>query len=99
MVGMLNSADFRYPLAPGSELDRKAAERAMLFQFGWFLDPVMSGDYPAVMREQLGDRLPQFTKERSRQLLGSCDFLGINTYYSALAADTREQTPLGRLLG
>jgi beta-galactosidase len=92
MVGMSNSADFRYPLAPGSELDRRAAERAMLFQFCWFLDPVVTGDYPAVMRERLGDRLPRFTKEQSRRLLGSCDFLGINTYSSALAT-TPENKP------
>jgi beta-glucosidase len=92
MVGMSNSADFRYPLVPGSELDQKAAERAMMFQFGWFLDPVITGDYPAVMRERLGGRLPRFTREQSWRLLESCDFLGINTYSSALVS-TPEKDP------
>lgn len=38
-------------------------------------------DYPAVMREQLGDRLPQFTKEEF-QLLAEApvDFYGMNYY-------------------
>lgn len=93
MVGMSNSADFRYPLSPNSKRDRKAAERAMLFQFGWFLDPVITGDYPPVMRERLGDRLPRFTEKQSQQLLDSCDFLGINTYSSALAT-TPEKDPI-----
>jgi len=84
-IGMSNSADFRYPLTDSKD-DRDAAERAMLFQFGWFMEPVIRGDYPDVMRKRLGDRLPKFTKDQRYQLLGSCDFFGINTYSSALAS-------------
>jgi beta-glucosidase len=92
LIGLSNSADYRYPLDSNSQDDIDAAERAMLFQFGWFIDPVINGDYPAVMRQRLGGRLPQFTEEQSQQLKGSCDFLGINTYSSALTT-TPDQVP------
>jgi beta-glucosidase len=90
LIGLSNSADYRYPLDSNSQDDIHAAERAMLFQFGWFIDPVIHGDYPAVMRKRLGSRLPQFTEEQSLQLKGSCDFLGINTYSSALTTKPKE---------
>ena len=94
IIGMSNSADYRYPLTD-SYSDIVAAERAMLFQFGWFIEPVIRGDYPAVMRERLGDRLPRFTKEQSHELIGSCDFLGINTYSSALASKPEKESEWG----
>lgn len=94
IIGMSNSADFRYPLTDSQE-DQDAAERAMLFQFGWFMEPVIWGDYPSVMRARLGDRLPQFTKEQRAQLIGSYDFLGINTYSAALASTPAKEPGWG----
>lgn len=94
VIGFSNSADYRYPLTESRD-DIDAAERAMLFQFGWFIEPVINGDYPVVMRKRLGNRLPQFTKEQSHQLLGSCDFLGINTYSSALASKPEKESEWG----
>ena len=82
-IGISNCGDFRYPL----DGDAAAAERAMLFQWGWFVDPLVFGDYPRAMRERLGDRLPTFTTEESAALRGSFDFLGLN-YYSAFYAAT-----------
>ncbi|KAK6501742.1 hypothetical protein TWF481_009569 [Arthrobotrys musiformis] len=62
-------------------LDIEAAERAREFEIAWFADPIYkTGDYPASMRAQLGDRLPRFTEEESKLLLGSSDFYGMNTY-------------------
>ncbi|KAM7497296.1 hypothetical protein LguiA_021710 [Lonicera macranthoides] len=62
--------------------DIAAAERAQEFWFGWFMDPVTFGDYPASMKKMVGDRLPRFTKEESQLLKGSSEFLGLN-YYTA----------------
>ncbi|KAL2906778.1 Beta-glucosidase 40 [Bienertia sinuspersici] len=62
-----------------------AAQRALDFQLGWFLDPLMSGDYPSSMRKRVGDRLPKFSAAESALLKGSLDFVGINhytTYYA-----------------
>lgn len=44
------------------------------------MDPLVYGDYPAVMRENVGSRLPSFSKEESKRLRGSFDFIGFNHY-------------------
>lgn len=61
-----------------STSDLAAAQRATDFTVGWFLDPVLYGDYPAVMREVVGSRLPNFTEEQSASLQRSVDFIGLN---------------------
>ncbi|KKK17471.1 hypothetical protein ARAM_005164 [Aspergillus rambellii] len=61
--------------------DQEAAERAREFEIAWFADPLYTtGDYPASMRAQLGDRLPHFTPEESKLVLGSSEFYGMNSY-------------------
>lgn len=89
IIGVSHCADFRYPLTD-AHADRDAAERAMIFQLAWFADPVFKGDYPKVMRQRLGDRLPQFTKEDKEELMGSADFIGLNHYSSLLAHEPAE---------
>eukprot|EP00775_Hariotina_reticulata_P002379 gene2379-2684_t len=42
------------------------------------------GDYPSLMRERCGNRLPRFTAEQRAMLQGSCDFFGLNHYSSHL---------------
>ncbi|XP_075644783.1 beta-glucosidase 17-like isoform X3 [Castanea sativa] len=64
----------------------KAALRAQDFMLGWFVDPIIFGDYPETMRALVGTRLPVFTESQSKMLKGSLDFLGIN-YYTARYAD------------
>ena len=91
LIGISNCGDFRYPKFEYSERDQEAALRAMLFQWGWFVEPLVFGHYPAVMRERLGDRLPNFTIEEQRDLIGSTDFFGLNYYSSLLASAPEEQ--------
>ncbi|XVE90695.1 hypothetical protein DITRI_Ditri20bG0097600 [Diplodiscus trichospermus] len=62
--------------------DKSAAARRLDFQLGWFLCPIYYGDYPAVMREKLGDRLPEFSQEEKALIINSLDFLGLNHYTS-----------------
>ncbi|XP_071722533.1 beta-glucosidase 40-like [Rutidosis leptorrhynchoides] len=69
-----------------SIVDIEATQRAQDFQLGWFLDPLMTGDYPRSMRSRVGSRLPTFSESQSALLKGSLDFLGINhytTYYAS----------------
>jgi beta-galactosidase len=73
--------------AEGSAKNAAAAERCMLFSLGWFADPIWKGDYPLVMREQCGERLPVFTPEEREMVLGSSDFLGLNYYLSDIVED------------
>ncbi|CAD5315234.1 unnamed protein product [Arabidopsis thaliana] len=80
------------PLNEFSELDKAAAKRAFDFFVGWFLDPLVYGKYPTIMREMVGDRLPEFTPEESALVKGSLDFLGLNYYVSQYATDAPPPT-------
>ncbi|KAE8037052.1 hypothetical protein FH972_009677 [Carpinus fangiana] len=66
--------------------NRDAALRAIDFMFGWFMDPLINGDYPHSMRSLAGNRLPKFSKEQSKLLKGSFDFIGVNYYTANYAA-------------
>ncbi|KAK8522851.1 hypothetical protein V6N12_056545 [Hibiscus sabdariffa] len=69
--------------------DIEAAQRAQDFQLGWFLDPLMFGDYPNSMVTRVGSRLPRFTKAESALLKGSLDFVGINHYTTFYARENK----------
>ncbi|XP_030953584.1 beta-glucosidase 12-like isoform X2 [Quercus lobata] len=69
-----------------AETDQRAAQRGLDFMLGWFMDPLTNGDYPQSMRSLVKDRLPKFTKEQSKQLNGSYDFIGLNYYTAKYAA-------------
>ncbi|PIN05312.1 Beta-glucosidase, lactase phlorizinhydrolase [Handroanthus impetiginosus] len=69
-----------------SSLDVRAARRALSFIYGWFINPIVYGDYPKIMHSLVGDRLPKFTEEQSAMLKGSYDFLGLNYYTGNYAA-------------
>ncbi|KAL6882568.1 hypothetical protein ACP4OV_011258 [Aristida adscensionis] len=69
-----------------SKSNYDAARRAIDFMLGWFMDPLIRGEYPLSMRALVGNRLPQFTKEQSELLLGAYDFIGLN-YYTANYAE------------
>ncbi|KAL2491490.1 Beta-glucosidase 17 [Abeliophyllum distichum] len=70
-----------------SQADVKAAQRALDFMYGWFLEPLTYGDYPKIIRALVGKRLPKFTVEEATLVKGSYDFLGLNYYTSNYAAN------------
>ncbi|KAG8064804.1 hypothetical protein GUJ93_ZPchr0004g39267 [Zizania palustris] len=72
---------------PYSESHDDAAKRGLDFMLGWFMDPLIRGDYPLIMRGLVGNRLPQFTKEQSKLVKGSFDFIGLNYYTTHYAID------------
>ena len=53
-----------------------------------FLNPFIFGDYPEIMKKNVGSRLPVFTKWESNLVKGSIEFLGINFYYSVYVKDS-----------
>ncbi|KAK4414872.1 Oleuropein beta-glucosidase [Sesamum alatum] len=69
-----------------TQADIDAASRAVDFMLGWFVAPIVTGDYPPVMRERVGSRLPRFTPEQTRLIKGSYDFIGLNYYTTSWAA-------------
>ena len=62
VIGMVIDGSFSIPLTR-SQADVDAAERALVFDVGLFADPIFFGDYPQLMRDVLGDRLPRFTDD------------------------------------
>jgi beta-glucosidase len=77
-----------------------AAQRRLEFWIGHYADPIyLTGDYPACMRRQLGDRLPRFAPEESALLKGSSDFYGMNTYTSDYIKDKVTPAALEDFLG
>jgi beta-glucosidase len=81
MIGITLHGNYSEPWDVNDPSDVEAAERAREFEIAWYGDPVYkTGDYPASMRAQLGDRLPSFTTEESALVLGSSDFYGMNSY-------------------
>ncbi|RLN94978.1 hypothetical protein BBJ28_00027175, partial [Nothophytophthora sp. Chile5] len=91
-IGIVLLAHYMYPLDPNNPKDVAAAERALQFDYGWFLQPMISGDYPAVMREVVGDRLPRFTPEESKLMKGSYDLFMMNHYASKSVTDCDSPT-------
>nr|XP_026692500.1 uncharacterized protein LOC104266271 isoform X3 [Ciona intestinalis] len=70
-------------------------QRSLAFSTGWFAEPIFnSGDYPDVMRWNVGnrseyynvnpDRLPKFTKKEKELNKATSDFFGLNHYTSNL---------------
>ncbi|KAL4327022.1 hypothetical protein AHAS_Ahas13G0058500 [Arachis hypogaea] len=85
LIGITLNSNWFIPFS-NKTIDEEAAQRALDFQFGWFMDPLTKGDYPKSMRTYVGNRLPKFTEEEAKILIGSYDFIGINYYTSNYAA-------------
>ncbi|KAG4985274.1 hypothetical protein JHK86_032965 [Glycine max] len=86
LIGITLNVNWYVPFSD-NKLDHKATERAIDFQYGWFMDPLTTGDYPKSMRFLVRARLPKFTKEQSKLLIDSFDFIGINYYSASYASD------------
>jgi len=50
------------------------------------MQPLTRGKYPKSLHSLLGNRLPNFTEEQSKLLIGSFDFIGLNYYTTNYAA-------------
>lgn len=91
VIGIANNCDWREPRTDSAE-DQAAAQESLEFFFGWFTHPVIFGEYPAIMRERLGERLPVFSPEDQALIKGSVDFLGLNHYTTHYASREPAET-------
>ena len=80
IIGITLNGDWVEPWDANDEKDVEACQRKLEFSIAWYGDPIYKGDYPASMRKQLGDRLPQFTDKERELVQGSNDFYGMNHY-------------------
>ncbi|XP_057834160.2 beta-glucosidase 12-like [Cryptomeria japonica] len=86
LIGITLASHWMVPYSKSTS-DKKAAQRAIDFMFGWFMDPITEGKYPLTMRNLVGDRLPKFTAHQCSMVKGSFDFVGLNYYTGMYAAD------------
>ncbi|KAM3352170.1 hypothetical protein ACQJBY_023809 [Aegilops geniculata] len=86
IVGINIYSYWSYPLT-NATADLEATQRCKDFLYGWILEPLVFGDYPQVMKKNVGSRLPPFTKVQSELIKGSLDFIGINHYFSVYVND------------
>ncbi|CAJ1938971.1 unnamed protein product [Sphenostylis stenocarpa] len=88
-----NISVFRYTPYSNHKVDKDAANRALDFMYGWFMEPLTSGKYPESMISLVGERLPKFSEEEARLVTGSYDFIGLNYYTTAYAANAPKTRP------
>lgn len=86
-ISIALNCDIGLPLDADDELDVIAAERKNQFTLGWYLLPIVTGDYPRVMTERAGDNMQTFTAEEKQLLKGSYDLLMLNHYSTKLITD------------
>ncbi|KAF3434922.1 hypothetical protein FNV43_RR22009 [Rhamnella rubrinervis] len=70
-----------------SREEESAVQRVNDFYIGWFLHPLVFGDYPETMKRNVGSRIPAFTSNESKLVKGSLDFVGILYYTYAIVKD------------
>ncbi|XP_038709412.1 beta-glucosidase 24-like [Tripterygium wilfordii] len=95
-IGISLVGQYYEPYSDSPE-DKAAQKRALDFSLGWYVEPLVFGDYPIIMKELVKDRLPVFTEEEKMLLKGSCDFIGIN-YYTTRYAKSIPIDPLAPAL-
>jgi beta-glucosidase/6-phospho-beta-glucosidase/beta-galactosidase len=71
-------------------------DKSMQFSLGWYMHPIMKGNYPQVMITEiskfsaqeglLASRLPTFTAAEIARIKGTTDFMGLNYYSSYLGS-------------
>ncbi|OWM65481.1 hypothetical protein CDL15_Pgr009071 [Punica granatum] len=83
-IGISLVGEFFEPYSESSN-DKKAARRAMDFHVGWFLNPLVYGEYPRRMRNLVKGRLPTFSEGDKALVQGSLDFIGFSYYTSRYA--------------
>eukprot|EP00252_Welwitschia_mirabilis_P022287 TRINITY_DN598_c1_g1_i7.p1 TRINITY_DN598_c1_g1~~TRINITY_DN598_c1_g1_i7.p1 ORF type:complete len:388 (+),score=27.81 TRINITY_DN598_c1_g1_i7:32-1165(+) len=90
-IGIPILSFFYWPLTNKTQ-DIEARQRALDFQLGWIVEPLLYGHYPKVMQKIVGDRLPSFSESQKKELINSFDFLGLNHYSTLYIADSLKKS-------
>ncbi|KAL9266082.1 Beta-glucosidase 44-like protein [Drosera capensis] len=91
-IGILLDFVWYEPLTRAKK-DNYAAQRARDFHVGWFLHPIVYGEYPKTMQDIVQERLPKFTPEERKLVTGAFDYVGINQYTTFYMYDVPPPPP------
>jgi beta-glucosidase len=78
-IGLVVNIEPKHP-ASSSREDVAATRRADAYMNRQYLEPVLSGAYPAELAEMFGDAWPAFPDSDLRLIRQPIDFLGVNYY-------------------
>ncbi|KAL0342599.1 UNVERIFIED_CONTAM: Raucaffricine-O-beta-D-glucosidase [Sesamum calycinum] len=92
-IGIVLNTCNHYLFDNTSDKDKEAAKRATDFMIGWFLEPVIHGQYPESMLQYAESNIVPFSNEEKEELAKSVDWVGLNYYTSYFVA--YEQNPPG----
>lgn len=77
------------PSYPVTEEDKGAAEYCDAGNYHWFVDPVLKGEYPELIREQHQADMPMILPGDLEIISAPVDYIGINYYTRSLARYTQ----------
>ncbi|KAG5872459.1 hypothetical protein JTB14_024040 [Gonioctena quinquepunctata] len=98
-VGIVIDTDWYEPFT-NSEEDKRASDQSLYFRWGWYVHPIVFGNYPQIMIDRIASRskkegfhksrLPVFSEEEQKYIRGTYDFLGLNQYSSFMVKHIEE---------
>ncbi|KAL0440745.1 UNVERIFIED_CONTAM: Oleuropein beta-glucosidase [Sesamum radiatum] len=94
-IGLVLISNYHYPFDSTSQNDKDAVERALDFMLGWFLEPVIYGQFPASMLQYAKGNIVPFSDEEQQGLAGSVDWVGLNYYTSDFVAYEKDPPGVG----
>lgn len=80
--GVVFNASPCYPLTPQ---DQSAADYCEAENYHWFVDPVLKGEYPALVKERHAANMPMVLKGDLDIISAPVDYIGINYYSRGVA--------------
>ncbi|RID71340.1 hypothetical protein BRARA_C03281, partial [Brassica rapa] len=92
-IGIAHSPAWFEPHDLADSQDGASIDRALQFILGWHLDTTIYGDYPQIMKDIVGHRLPKFTDAQKAKLKNSADFVGLNYYTSVFSNHLEKPDP------
>lgn len=73
-------ADWAEPNNPAVQADYDARDSHLEKKIGFWINPLVFGDYSDAVKALYGDALPTFTQNEMVEIQGSYDFLGVEHY-------------------
>lgn len=60
------------------------------------ISPLVFGDYPEIVKTNVGERLPVLSGEEREKIKGAFEFIGVNHYYTIYVKDNPSISTLQR---